>query len=578
MFLLEALNEIMYNLQFGNHQGKVEKYLNEVTVDSLLNDLGQVLKSKLSEIRGLWSIFEAHCFTDDEERFWTKASLKHHIECIHPGVIITELTINLLWRCFQFHAYHPFPRHDVHQIHESAFQRAVILLAVRGTDLLGTQDGGDYIWREDTDFFHDADFRRILRSISHASVQNESDPAMSVVNDVMDVLATTQPHMVNFAPSPDLLEPAARRLLDSVPVRDELRADDLSILLALLLQLRVHKQKWGTSLHFGEFDQGSSCEELARTITTGIFVRGSLSSDTYCNVIDVLPSLRTQFYQLWAVLFQPAKSREESQSNASLAADVIPNEILQTISLFTPQQSVFSHSPISKDEGIVFNISTQQLAVSDDVTINHLLKSLLDDTKHSHVALFANNTSSNVFGAYFPPLSQASKIGRGHFLFQLAPQFCLLQWTSHSIPLTDLINVRDSNSTLLDTIRAGKMLPSTPYRIGNPGEKGNSGEGNSASLWINPDTRSIQLTGQFPNSTRYKVLCERTREDSVDGKEMSTEIDRLYILRVSTFGIDAELAFQNDIETKYRAPSVQADQLIRGAELEARIQGFGSPL
>lgn len=126
-------------------------------------------------------------------------------------------------------------------------------------------------------------------------------------------------------------------------------------------------------------------------------------------------------------------------SNASLSADIIPSDILQTISLFTP--------PLVSGQSPIFHIPTQQLTASNDLTIIRLVKALQDDIKHSHIALFVNDMSSNVFGAYFPaplPQSQECNIGRGHLLFQLAPQFCLLRWTGQSIPLTDLINVRDA--------------------------------------------------------------------------------------------------------------------------------------
>ncbi|EED21037.1 hypothetical protein TSTA_082700 [Talaromyces stipitatus ATCC 10500] len=278
----------MYHIHFGPHQRKVERYLDEATtgtvltfkgisigyhtdsrsLDSVLNDLGQVLRLKASEVGQLSSIFQSHCFTDGEQRYWTEESLKHHIKINHPGIATTEHTNSLLWRCFHFYAYHPFPRHDMHQIDESVFQRAVILLAVQGTDFLGTQDGGDYFWRNDTDFFYDADFRRILRSINPAFPEHKSQPTsqISVVNNVMGVLATTQPYAVTLAPSPDLLESAARRLLDSVPGGNRLRyrlyADDFSGLVTLLLQLRICSQKWGMTLHYGEFFQSSKLLDL----------------------------------------------------------------------------------------------------------------------------------------------------------------------------------------------------------------------------------------------------------------------------------------------------------------------------
>ncbi|RAK80132.1 uncharacterized protein BO72DRAFT_502960 [Aspergillus fijiensis CBS 313.89] len=107
------------------------------------------------------------------------------------------------------------------RVDADAFQRAVALIAHQGTELLGAQEAGDYYWRLDETFFHRAHFARVLRSIGLLgstqvlSTFEPPDYSQSSSDDIMDVLATTQPVSVNLAPSPTQLEAAARRLLDA---------------------------------------------------------------------------------------------------------------------------------------------------------------------------------------------------------------------------------------------------------------------------------------------------------------------------------------------------------------------------
>ena len=91
--------------------------------------------------------------------------------------------------------YHPFPRSasDNDKLDFGAFQRSVTLLATNGTELLGTQDDGDYFWRPDDGFFHKACFRRMLRSIGIQRSTKTDCPSTPIVEDAMDVLAMAQP-------------------------------------------------------------------------------------------------------------------------------------------------------------------------------------------------------------------------------------------------------------------------------------------------------------------------------------------------------------------------------------------------
>lgn len=192
---------------------------------------------------------------------------------------MSEASIQLLWRCFYFYAYHPFPRDTTDgKLDSAAFQRAVALLVVQGTDILGTQDGGDYFWRNDGAYFRKANFESIFRSIGLP--ENTDRPSnhldydsTSILEAAMDVLAMTQPHTVSLAPSPDQLRPAAQKLLGEGASQRRYRIgrEDLSALLSLLLRLRLREAKWGSRFHFGTIgkrDPGN--EELADILVRGL--------------------------------------------------------------------------------------------------------------------------------------------------------------------------------------------------------------------------------------------------------------------------------------------------------------------
>ena len=216
---------------------------------------------------------------------------------------MSEAAVQLLWRCFHFYAYHPFPCDSTDgKIDSAAFQRAVALLAVQGTEILGTQDEGDYFWRHDDAFFHKSNFERIFRSIGLQ--ENTDRPSIhldhgstSSLEDVMDVLAMTQPQTVSLAPSPYQLGPAARELFskDVCQERCQVSRKDLSRLLSLLLRVRLLDAKWGIRFHFGTLEKRDPAdEELADILVRGL---GSDQDEDYLTsslnimAMDLLVSL-----------------------------------------------------------------------------------------------------------------------------------------------------------------------------------------------------------------------------------------------------------------------------------------------
>lgn len=164
----------------------------------------------------------------------------------------------ILWRCVHFYAYHPFQHTAPDRLDYKAFQRAIALLAVQGTDLLGTDEYGDSYWHNSRDFAEKADFQRILRSLS-VPVEEVKYESVDVLNDAMDVLATVQPRMPPFSPSNGELEPVARRVLgDGMSVRYELQRKDLVVLVDLMLKLKLYTPRWGDRFHHGTLERSDS--------------------------------------------------------------------------------------------------------------------------------------------------------------------------------------------------------------------------------------------------------------------------------------------------------------------------------
>ncbi|OJJ98910.1 hypothetical protein ASPACDRAFT_44539 [Aspergillus aculeatus ATCC 16872] len=201
--------------------------------------------------------------------------LTSHIERTHPGASLSENAIDSLWKCFYFFAHHPFPCESTDKtanesVDADAFHRAVALLAHQGPKLLVAQEAGYYFWRHDETFLHRADCARVLRSIGHlesTQVLSAFEPpnhSQSALDDIMDVLATTQPYSVNLAPSPTHLEAVARRLLaEGLTITTyRLSQTELSTFLVLLLRLGVSNDKWGRNYYFGSFADENPVDEV----------------------------------------------------------------------------------------------------------------------------------------------------------------------------------------------------------------------------------------------------------------------------------------------------------------------------
>ncbi|PYH78229.1 hypothetical protein BO82DRAFT_422031 [Aspergillus uvarum CBS 121591] len=272
--MLDALSRLLEHIHLAPHERQVKEYLETATKGSIQKDLQKVLKPLNHPSSS--ATYHPACIEDaDHQRRthphpfttappilrtadWTKQSLEAHISSCHPSSALSDEVIDLLWRCFHYYASHPFPKEATGEVIDSdAFDRAVALLAHGGTSLLGTQDDGGYYWRnhDDTQYIRRANLARMLRSIGHPETvslppaEHQKDTP-SVLSDVVDVLATTQPYSINQAPSLERLGTTARELLTeepATPTRWRLRVSPT--------------RKWDRTRYFGCFAPSDPADE-----------------------------------------------------------------------------------------------------------------------------------------------------------------------------------------------------------------------------------------------------------------------------------------------------------------------------
>ncbi|RAL05941.1 uncharacterized protein BO80DRAFT_440678 [Aspergillus ibericus CBS 121593] len=507
--MLRVLSEALNRLALAPQEQKVADYLRHATPDSVLKNLHTVIAPNIRRINNAWTTFEASCIEDEADRqhYWTKESLKKHIAAAHPNVSFSNEAIDLLWRIFYFYACHPFPHYvtDASKIDFNGFQRAVTLLAHDATDYLGTQEDGDYYWRFDEMFFQKASFLRMLRSIGHLE---ESGLEEAVVDDVMDVLAITQPQAMKLMPSPDKLRRAARELLDSgkTPMGCRVTRRDLSTLLLLVLRMRLAREKWGHGDHYGTIGEVHlGDEQLAEALVGGLVGdKNDLGVDDLLRVQDVLPNLILGFHQLWKVLFQPPPNTPIQET----AGSALPPRILSAISLFVSHSLRPAHCrPASQDTRIALQKSEQTI----DMTASSLVKALQRNPRPKVILATDNGESmspATVVGVFIPSLlygegEDQPRAGTSHLLFQLLPEFRLLRWTETHTPLVEFIKGGiDEGTPSLQAIEAGACGMS-PYSIGDP-------QGSSGAIQIDPTTKSITFSrtaGANRENMGYQDMC-----------------------------------------------------------------------
>ncbi|RHZ56787.1 hypothetical protein CDV55_100892 [Aspergillus turcosus] len=540
------MENVLSYLQRGPHERRVKKYLEEATKESVLDDLNKALAPRWAGAKDIWAIFWLHRFKDGYGHYWDVESFRRFLTSRHPG-IASHGTTYLLWRCLHFYAHYPFARSSRgSRIDEKGFQRAIALLVFRGTGLLGMQERGEY-WRDDESAFRQADFRRILASLSEPSLYYSAGKEWTVTEtDVMDVLATTQPHSTNLAPSADELRDAAERIMPKPSISYHLLRDEFALFVRLLLQLRVWDTQ-GSCLPSGMVNNESlsACQKLADSIADAI-CNGDQTIDPGI-VADVLPALRERFYRFWGVLFQPS-----SLGNKIVPPEEhLPNRILAAVCLLLPLATRVSPGQWTSDSTLQF------LPGSKDIGIDHLLEQLRDN-RYPRILLFIDENCTAVVGAYIPNLSSHGAESHcsgdsrlddsGHFLFQLSPAFCLLRSTGLTQSLAELFC---AESTVTVDPR-----PSLAYTIGH--------EEAGARLHVNPQSQTVTMAANLNQSSEEKPIYTDMCRGQTGEWELTVHPAQLHILRVDPSASTPTLS---------RNTSKEA---VSGEELRNRIHGFGS--
>ena len=219
---------------------------------SALTDLlTRSTRSDVIEIHHLAKRFSRH-YPD-----WHEKDLELFLSNRFPGSGLSA-SIPILWKCFHFHAFFPFPQ-KLQRVNYSAFQRAVGFLAAEGNLRLGENADGITM---DADRYPDASARAskrlwiLFRSLSSRSLTSNGPKLVETYvadlsnteEDLMEVLALTQPDNACIMPAPiEELRPHAKRILNSstrytyssIP-----RAEFLN-LLKLILSVQLDKPHWG---------------------------------------------------------------------------------------------------------------------------------------------------------------------------------------------------------------------------------------------------------------------------------------------------------------------------------------------
>jgi hypothetical protein len=494
---------------------------------------------------------------------WDVESLRQFLASRHPRIDSHETTY-LLWQCLHFYAHYPFARSSRgSRIDLKGFQRAVALLVFRGTDSLGTQQPGDHYWRHDEALFREADFRRMLRSISEPA-QFYSVEKQWAVDDVTDVLATMQPHSATLAPSPDQLREAAERIRPSGSMKHRLCRDEFSLFVRLLLQLRVWGVE-GSCLPSGIFngDSSSACQELADSIADAICcedqtIDAGIVADVLVSIPIVLmlrrsnhvqPGLRERFYGLWGVIFQPRSLRETTVP----PEQCLPNRILAAVSLLLP---------LAMEASGPSDFGLELLPRTEDRGMDLLLEQIRGDD-YPHILLFTDETCTTVVGAYIPnPSSQETESqcknrlldAGSHFLFQLCPRFRLLRSTELRPSLEKLFCV-ELNASSLESATTTDHGPSASYTIGH--------EEGGALLSVDPQGLTVTMVVNLTESSEEKPIYTNMCRDQDREWELTVHPAQLHILHINPSA---------STPTWGRNGSKDG---VSGQELRNRIQGFG---
>ncbi|OJJ96351.1 hypothetical protein ASPACDRAFT_34758 [Aspergillus aculeatus ATCC 16872] len=481
------LEKAVFHILFVHKKKKIADFLRTTTRESLLSELHINLVREVVTSIPPESIFEASSIQDsthEQPPYWSRKSFEDHLARTHPDTVIPDTAIDVLWSCFCFYAYHPFPilETDDRKVELPAFERGLLLLSRQGTWLLGTiQDGFGLCWaRLNEPCTCGLRMNRIFRSISRFDRrQSRSDPPTDgfdtfVANDVTDAVLAIFPSHPKLHPSLEQVQPLAESLLGGRTGQYAMRAGDFTALLSLVMRLRVQQlTDDNRDGHHGFLDEPrADQEELARVLVRPFSHEQNeyLAPEMVLRALDILPNLEQSFHQLWATLFPLSPSTERPILETGSSAPDTMDAILRAVSLFTPPFQTHQRSELARRvQGITFHncYDMNFQGSADSLDLRHILQHA---TTHNHptgrayLILFlgdhqVHDTDKVVVGAFFrdltlatptpttakenddkapPKKDKSTVVARPQLLFQLQPRFSLFRWTGgrSSMPLS----------------------------------------------------------------------------------------------------------------------------------------------
>ncbi|KAJ5156384.1 hypothetical protein N7492_009187 [Penicillium capsulatum] len=555
-------------------EGKTARtYLKSATQESVRDDLQKSLKRRSSEVVNLEEIFHAHAQGVDfnEQPCWNRASFEAYLKKAQPELATSDIVVDLLWRSFHFHSFHPFPRDSVTDaVDLDGFKRAVALLAAQGSDLLGILGEIDTHWQLDQgqNFNHQRNSRRIIRSIGvpppKDSIVVESEKAC-ILEEIGDVVAMHQPFSLPHVPAERHVFAAAQKLADkdAIEMRRQTSQSDVTTLVSIFLRQRLYKSTWGLSFAFGSFEREEPADhELAATLVNSICSssEGSLESSDMSSILDLLPNLYLRFYQMWAIIFQPPIP--ECAQTPSQDPKGTDTRVLRAVSLFVPHRQISTYEEVRREDRRIAVEETP--GVSKDaslINMNQLARALAGD-ECAHVVLVrgknSNTSQFTVIGSYFP----RDRTGAGiHAFFQLQPRFCVLRWTGGKRKNARHI-VSANDESCQNSIGSGKDDDSTgtgPFWIGDP-------DGNGVCMKIEPENRSASVV----------CLSDVMKPMGAAFGDVQVSVDHITVLDVSGSEPAANANTPGNPYEKPKTTEGSTENRIQGEELRRRIMGFGS--
>lgn len=242
---------------------------------------------------------------------WNAKSLTSFIRRTYSEALISEAALQLLWRSLHFFAYCPFPQDPQDgKIDLNAFLRGICLTVFQEDKNFGEDNLHCVGWHNKPGFHHKATFRRILRSIGvpgKAIPQSEkhqdvgtSTPTESdfILWDVVDSLAMDAPGFWDGDVPQEEIEEEAPKILEQTPVlrAREVRREDVSTLISLLLRVRLGKERW-LKFPIGDIaETDPEGENLTLALVNSLMKGEEFPQDQYARVANILVRSSVPYY------------------------------------------------------------------------------------------------------------------------------------------------------------------------------------------------------------------------------------------------------------------------------------------